>query len=216
MGKRYRVLIVGAGGHGRVVADSMQSMRSSEIELQPIGYLDDDESLLGSTPLGLPVLGVIDDVAKVEHDAVVVAIGNNDLRRRLFADLVERGDHLVSVIHNSATISSEVAMGIGAMVCAGVVVNIGSRIGDNVILNTGCIIEHDCNVGNHAHIAPGVTLGGDVTIGRGTLVGLGATILRGVTVGDDCIIGAGAVVTKNISNTSVVAGIPARNMHHYS
>lgn len=214
MSETNAVLIIGAGGHGKVVADSMLAVAKESRKLTPIGYLDDDESLTDQQVLGLPVLGVIDHLPTVAHDGLIVAIGNNDLRRRLYDAFVVRGENLVSSIHPSATIGRDVSVGSGVMICAGVIVNPGSQIGDNVILNTGCIVEHDCRIGDHAHIAPGVTLGGEVQIGPGTLVGLGATILRGVRIGKDCVIGAGAVVTKHIGDTSVVAGIPARDFGH--
>ncbi len=214
MSERTRVLIVGAGGHGKVVADCLLSIPEAARILAPVGYLDDSEHLIGQKMLGLPVLGKIDHAEKFEHDAMVIAIGNNDLRRRLYDSFVESGESLITSTHVSAIVGRETEIGRGCMLCAQVIVNPGTIVGKNVILNSGAIVEHDCRIGDHVHIAPGVTLGGEVEIGRGTLVGLGATILRHVKIGKDCIIGAGAVVTKDILDTSVVAGIPARNFGH--
>jgi sugar O-acyltransferase (sialic acid O-acetyltransferase NeuD family) len=205
-----RVLIIGAGGHGQVVADTlMTASRHGAVEY-PCGYLDHDENLWGHVLLNLPVLGSIDERDKFNHDAVIIGIGDNITRRRLFALLSRSSERFVTARHPNAVLSANCIVRHGTVVCAGVIVNAGACIGSNVILNTGCSIDHHAVIGDHAHIAPGARLGGGVTIGQGTLVGIGAIVLPGRRVGAWSVIGAGAVVTRDIPDGVMAIGSPAR------
>lgn len=207
---QLRVLILGAGGHAQVIADILLRMRDAGAAIAPIGYLDDNIGLTGRALLDLPVLGGISEASSIDHDAVVVAIGHNATRKRIFAALTAQNERFVIARHPSAIVAPDVLIGPGAVICAGVVANPGSVIGANVILNTGCTVDHHNVIGDHAHIAPGVHLGGDVQIGEGTLVGIGATVIPQRTVGNWSVIGAGSVVTKNIPDHMVAGGMPAR------
>lgn len=204
-----RVLIVGAGGHAQVVADILQQMGRAGSDLHPTGYLDDNPALHGQFFLTLPVLGPISDLANIPHDAVVVAIGRNETRERIFTALLARNERFVIARHPSAIVAPDVQIGPGAMICAGVVVNTGSHIGANVILNTGCTIDHHNQIGDHAHVAPGVHTGGEVVIGAGAFVGIGAVVMPQRTIGAWSTIGAGAIVTKDIPVRVVAIGAPA-------
>lgn len=208
-----RVVVIGAGGHGQVVADALLAAAESGLGVTPIGYLDDDVRLHGQSRLGLPVVGSIAEIGAVEHDAFVVAIGDNGVRREVYGRLCGHGEQGVAAIHPAAVIARDVSIGAGTMVCARAVVNPGARIGENAILNTGCVVEHHCQVGDHAHIAPGACLGGEATVGEGTLVGIGAVVLPGVHVGAWCVVGAGAVVTRDLADGAVAVGVPARVIH---
>lgn len=210
MADREDVLIIGAGGHGQVVADILLAAQSTGSTLHPLGFLDDDVTLAGQTPLGLPVLGTASDASTVEHDGIVVAIGDNTVRQEIFERLVAAGERLVRVVHPSATIGSNVEIGAGTVVCAAAVVNPGSRVGSNVILNTGCIVEHHCFVGDNAHIAPRACLGGEAQIGAGAFLGIGSVILPGICIGEQSVIGAGAVVISHVAERVVAVGIPAK------
>lgn len=206
----FRVLILGAGGHAQVVADILlQGARSGE-QLRPIGFLDDDVTLTQTRYMGLPVLGDLTQIDSIEHDGVIVAIGENRVRRCLFDALEEKRVPLASAVHPGATVSPHASIGTGTMICAGVVVNVGATIGSNVILNTGCTIDHHCHVASHVHIAPGVHLAGGVTVGTGAFIGIGTAVTAGRSIGEWSTVAAGAVVTKDIPDGAVVAGAPAR------
>jgi sugar O-acyltransferase (sialic acid O-acetyltransferase NeuD family) len=205
-----RVLILGAGGHGQVVADILGQMQKAGQDVTPIGYLDDNTRIVGQQFLDLPVIGVIADLASVPHDYVVVAIGNNATRRNHYEWLLKQGEAFAICCHPRAVISPSARIGPGCMICAGAVVNPLSIVGANVILNTGCTVDHHNTIGDHAHIAPGVHLGGEVSIGQGTLVGIGATIMPGLNVGAWSVVGAGSLVRRHVDDGMTVAGVPAR------
>jgi sugar O-acyltransferase (sialic acid O-acetyltransferase NeuD family) len=204
------VLIVGAGGHGQVVADILMRMRERAGTVEPIGYLDDNLLLAGRKFLGLPVLGTTDDIGKLAHEAVVVAVGDNDIRRHLFDRLQQAGERFATACHPQVVIAPDVTVGAGTMVCAGVVINPGTVIGSNVILNTSCSIDHHNLIGDHVHIAPGVHLGGEVAVGEGALVGIGATVMGSRRIGIGSVVGAGSVVTHDVPDGVKVVGNPAR------
>lgn len=153
--------IVGAGGHSRVIADALLSRNQLGENYEIVGFLDDDENLQDRQQLGVRILGRITEVEKCEHDAVVVGIGDNLTRKKLYMELKERGEYLLTVIHPRATIAADVVIGDGSVVFAGVVLNTGARIGSNVILNTGATVDHNSEIGSHVHICPGVNLGGE-------------------------------------------------------
>ena len=193
-----------------MVADILLRAHDAGMNCKPVGFLDDDSPLAGTAIMGLPVLGAIAQLDEFDHDAIIVAIGDNRTRARIFESVRARGEQIVNAIHPAAVLAPDVRLGEGVMICAGVVVNTGTVIGDNVILNTGCTVDHHNRIGSHAHIAPGVHLGGDVTIGEGTVVGIGATVIPQRTVGAWSAIGAGSVVTRDIPAYATAVGMPAR------
>jgi len=205
-----RVIIIGAGGHAQVVADILLRMRQSDIDVEPVGFLDDNLGLLGKRALDLPILGSLAQLSQFDHDAVIVAIGDNATRQRIFEKLRQQSERFVIARHPSAVIAPDVCIDPGSAICAGVIVNTGSRIGVNVILNTGCTVDHHSRIGNHTHIAPGVHLGGEVIVEDSVLVGIGATVMPRCTVGAHSNIGAGACVTKFVPPGLTVVGIPAK------
>lgn len=211
-----RVLILGAGGHAQVVCDILARACEAGVKCHPIGFLDDDTRLVGATLMGLPVLATIAHVHEFAHDAVVVAIGHNDTRARLFALMRAQGVHMVNAIHPTAVLAPDVRLGEGVVICAGVVVNTGAVIGDNVILNTACSVDHHDRIGPHAHVAPGSHLGGHVEIGEGVLVGIGTSVIPGRSIGDWAIVGAGSVVTRDIPPCSTAVGVPARVIRRHA
>jgi sugar O-acyltransferase (sialic acid O-acetyltransferase NeuD family) len=207
-----RVLILGAGGHGQVVADILLAAQAAGALVTPLGFLDDDPAAWKRTPLGLPVFGALDQLDSCPHDAVVIGIGNDFVRRKMAEALSYSKETFITARHPSAIIGRDVEIGCGTVICAGVVINTGSRIGEHVILNTSSSIDHHNHIGNYVHIAPGTHLGGDVTVGEGTLIGIGATVMPQRRIGAWATVGAGALVTGTVAGGAVVVGVPAKPM----
>lgn len=205
-----RVLVIGAGGHAHVIGDMLQQMKLSGAGLEPIGYLDDDPDLVGQQIQGLPVLGSLSCLPDIAHDVIIVAIGDNAIRYRVFSTLKHKGASFVTACHPSAVIAPDVQIGAGTAICAGVVINPGSVIGSSVILNTGCTVDHHSRIADHAHIAPGVHLGGGVRVGEGALVGIGANVMPHRRVGAWTVVGGGALVHHDLPKGVVAVGVPAR------
>ena len=208
---REDVVIAGAGGHGRVVADALQVACADKHFL---GFVDDNLELRGQKVGGFPVLGSIADIPELyrEHPALlaVLAIGDNSVRETVAKKLSSSKVKFAKIIHPGATIAGDVTIGQGTVVLAGAVINSGAKIGSHVIINTSAVIEHDCIVKDYAHISPGAKLGGGVKIEEGAQIGIGAVVLPGRKVGSRALVGAGAVVVKDIPANVVAMGIPAR------
>jgi sugar O-acyltransferase (sialic acid O-acetyltransferase NeuD family) len=205
-----RILIVGAGGHAAVVADILIACRAQGQAVEAIGFVDENALLVGGSVLGLPVLGGIESTSDIPHDSLIVAIGNNDSRRKLFEFFQFRGGRFAVACHPSVEIGSHVDIGEGTMISAGAVINCRSSVGPNTIVNTGATVDHDCSVGPHVHLAPGVRLGGGVRIGRGALIGIGAVVMPGRGVGNWATVGAGSLVHRDVEPDQTVVGVPAR------
>ena len=200
-----RVLVIGAGGHGQVVADMLRAAARAGEPIEFAGYLDDRVTRNDDGP----VLGPVSALWTIPHDRVVVAIGYNDARGRISERLRAAGERMTVVRHPTAVLSERVCAGDGTMICAGVIACVGVSLGRGVILNTGCTVDHHSQIGDYAHLAPGVRIGGEVSIGERALIGIGAVILPRITIGRGAIVGAGAVVTKDVPDGALVMGVPA-------
>ncbi|MDX1412682.1 MAG: acetyltransferase [Candidatus Promineifilaceae bacterium] len=207
-----RVLIIGAGGHGQVVADTLLQMQNAGTDVYPIGFLDENPSLWGKTPLDLPVLGSENKLSSFNHDAVIIAIGDNHIRKERFEALKEQGESFISACHPKAIIAPDVVIEPGCMIMAGVIVNTGSLIKENVILNTGCTVDHHSEIAAHVHVGPGCHLGGEVCVKEGALLGIGSVVMPQRTVGSWAIAGAGGLVQADVPDNTTVIGIPARSL----
>ncbi len=207
-----RTLIVGEGGHGQVVADTLLNSAGTcgtgERHAAELAFVDDRQNLVGRTVLGLPVIGTLADLSELSHGAIVVAIGDNRTRADVLRRL--RGYSVVSVVHVSAVVAGSVDVGVGTVILAGVVVNPLAQLGEGVILNTGCTVDHHNQIGPYAHVAPGAHLAGNVTVEEGALVGVGASIASGVTVGAWSVVGVGAAVVSDVEPGATVVGVPAK------
>ena len=204
------ILIIGAGGHGQVVADIFRARRSAGRTTAATAFLDDNPRRHGVLQVGSRVLGALALVATEPHDGVVVAIGDNRTRAQVFTRLSADGEVLAVAEHPRSIVAEDVAIGPGGMICAGAVIGTGSVIGANTIVNTGATVDHHASIGDHVHIAPGVSIGGEVRLGDGALVGIGAVVLPRVTIGAWSTVGAGAVVTCDVPPGATVVGVPAR------
>jgi UDP-perosamine 4-acetyltransferase len=200
-----KVVVVGAGGHGTVVCDTLLAAGH-----EVLGFVDDNREMHGRELLSRPVLGTLDALGMAGCAALVIGIGNNAVRHRCFSRARGLGYEIISAVHPTAIRSPYSAVGAGAMVMAGVVVNVGADIGEDVILNTSSTIDHHCAIGAHAHVGPGVTMGGAVRLGVEVFVGAGAVLLPGVTIGDRAVVGAGAVVRNDLPADCTAVGVPAR------
>jgi len=203
------IAIIGAGGHGRVVASILEAAN-----IKVAGFID--SGVKGDLPH--PLLGSDNDIPQLMKDGVidrfVIGLGSvkggASLRSTLFDKMIAAGLSPIVAIHPLAVLSPGVKLGAGTVVMAGAIINITTSIGKNCIINTGAIIDHDGHIADHVHIGPGVTLSGHVTVGDNTLIGVGSTIRQSITVGKDVTLGAGAVVVSDIANGATAFGNPAK------
>lgn len=196
------VIIVGAGGHGKVVADTVL-LSGDNI----VGFLDDNPNI-GESFAGFPMLGSVDDFRNYSDCSFVIAIGDADVREKIVNQL--QGVKWYTAIHPTAVISKlDVCIGEGTVIMANVAVNAGAVIGKHCILNTGSIVEHDNQIDDFVHVSVGARLAGTVHVGKRTWVGIGASVRNNLSVCAGCMIGAGAVVVKNIEEVGTYVGVPA-------
>ncbi|MFQ6581341.1 acetyltransferase [Priestia megaterium] len=200
-----KLLILGAGGHGKVVSEIAQLMKQWE----EIAFLDDREDI--SEVLGIPIVGKLADLSalKSEYEYAFVAIGSNTARFKWTEKLSHHGFKIPILIHPSSTVSTKSLIEEGTVIMAGAVINPDARIGRSCIINTASTIDHDCTLQDGVHASPGTHIGGTVNIGERTWIGIGATIINNIAIGSNCVIAAGAVVTKDIPSNVLVAGVPA-------
>lgn len=198
-----KLRIIGAGGHGKVVADIAKRCGYSDII-----FLDDDPAVLkcGS----YPVDGTRYDALHDPDAVFFVAVGNPSARAQLMEWLSEQGLCIISLVHPGAIVAEDVIIGEGSVIMAGAVINPGTVLEKGVIVNTCASVDHDCRIGKYVHISVGARIAGTVTIGEHTWVSVGAVVSNNITVGSHCIIGAGAVVINDITESGTYLGVPAR------
>ncbi len=196
-----RLVIVGAGGHGKVIVDIALKMGYTDIAFA-------DDTAKGYC-MDYPII-CTNSTMEQQNDGntdFVIAVGNNKIRKQIAE---QHKIHWVTLVHPSAQIGAKVTLGAGTVVMAGAVVNSCATIGKHCIINSGAVVEHDNVLDDYVHISPKAALGGTVRVGEGTHIGIGATVKNNITICDGCVVGAGAVVVKNITESSIYIGIPAR------
>ena len=203
-----KIVIVGAGGHGRVLLDILRYNHQFEIA----GFLDSNTALHRKTMDGLEVLGdisLIPQFPQLGIGGAIIAIGDNRIRNAYADAFDEASVSLVSAIHPSANIADTARIGKNVVIAAGANVCTLVKVEDSAILNTGCIIDHESAIHKAVHVCPGVRIAGHVTVKPFAFIGIGATIIQGITIGQAAIIGAGAVVVRDVPDYSTVVGVPA-------
>lgn len=210
------LILIGGGGHGESVIDSIRSANQYEI----IGILD-QKLEAGTSISGIPVLGTDELLTDLFHQGIsygviaVGSLGDPRPRIRIYETLKQKGLVLPNVIDKSAVLSKDISMGEGSFVGKGAIIGAGAVLGKGCIINTGAIIEHGSNIGDFVHIAPGCVLCGNVSVGDNTHIGAGTTIIQNITIGSNAMIGAGSLVLRNISSHTLVYGRPAKEVGAY-
>jgi len=206
------LIIIGAGGHAKVVLDTALSLG-----YEVLGLADANTETHGNSILDTSVAGDDEWVETYLPETVMLgngigSIDDTEARQRIYSGFRAKGYKFATLVHPSAMIGRDVELGNGTVVMAGAVIQPGCRIGDNVIINTGARVDHDSRVGDHSHIAPGAVLSGSVQIGENAHIGTGATIVQSITIGDDSLVAAGAVVVKNAPRNSKIIGMLGKDI----
>lgn len=199
------LLIIGASGHGKVVADIAENLG-----YERIAFLDDNASVTACGDYS--VIGASKDAYQYKDSDFFVAIGNVIYRERIYNDLKQQNLHVVSLIHPHAVIARDVFIEEGTVVMAGVVINPGTKIGKCCIVNTGATIDHDNCIGDYVHVSVGSHLAGTVEIGERSWIGAGAVVSNNISICGDVTLGAGAVVVKHILESGTYIGVPAKRL----
>lgn len=183
--------IYGNGGHAKVVADIARANGYDNLI-----FLDDNSDVKFNSNL--------------PKHPIIIAIGNTLIRQKLQNLVLSSGFELITLIHPTAVIGSDVAIGSGSVVMPGAIINAKSTIGNGVIINSGAIIEHECTIGDFAHICPGVAIAGGSLVGERSWIGIGSSVIQNITIKPDITIGSGSVVVKDILEGSLAYGNPCR------
>ncbi|NKB54536.1 MAG: acetyltransferase [Rhizobiaceae bacterium] len=192
--------IIGAGGHGKVVAETAEACGYSDIAFLDISWPERHSNGCW------PIVGVPQQM----KTKLFCAIGRNNLRAQFFNDLNLNDSPIL--LHPTAVISPTANLGAGTLAVAGSIVNADAEVGRGVNLNTGCSVDHDCRVGDFAHISPGARLAGGVSVGEQTWIGIGAVVREGIKIGNNVLVAAGAAVVSDIEDGAQVGGVPARKV----
>jgi sugar O-acyltransferase (sialic acid O-acetyltransferase NeuD family) len=202
------VLIIGAGGHAKVVIDAITCTGFDGM----LTIADDNPMLANKQWMGLTIIAPSES-AMIRDNHFHVAVGNNSTRSNITARCLRAHMRPQTIIHPAAVVAASTSIGSGSFIAARAILAPAAALGNGCIVNHGAVIDHDCIVGEYCHIAPNATLGGGVTLGNCVLIGAGANILPNVTIGDNCVVGAGAVVVKDLVSRSTYAGVPATKIN---
>lgn len=197
-----KLIIIGASGHGRVIADIAKLNGYSEI-----AFLDDDSYKKYNGQY--KVIGMSKDIDKYSDYDVIIGIGNNHIRKKITENLKV---HQTTLVHPSAIIDPTVVIGDGTVVMANAVINANSVIGKGCIINTASTVDHDCFLGDFVHLSPGVHVAGTVHIGENSWIGVGSSIINNLIICDDVTVGAGTTIIGDIKESGKYVGLPLRRL----
>lgn len=205
-----RVVIIGAGAHGREILEILRQPATDKLEV--VGFIDDDPNLHGQRIDDAPVLGDWSWFAGVDQHRVAVICGSGfpGTRKQIVEKALSLGLNFVNAISPLANISPNAKVGQGVVVYANAIACRGSFIGDHVAINVGAIVSHDTRIGAYGALNPGVNLAGNVRVGEGCLLGIGCSVIQGITIGAWSIIGAGSVVIRDLPDNVTAVGVPAK------
>jgi UDP-N-acetylbacillosamine N-acetyltransferase len=202
------VIVYGAGGHGRVVADVAGSAGA-----RVVAFVDDGPGMAGTDVCGVPVLAwdhLLMQAERRGRTTLALGVGDNHARAAILDKASAAGFPVTTLVHASAIVAGSATLGAGTVVMAAAVVNPGARTERGCIINTGAIVEHDARIAAFALIGPNVALGGGVHVGERSVIGVGASVRPGVRIGAGVTVGVGAAVVEDVADGVVVAGVPAR------
>lgn len=204
------IIIIGAGGHAKVLIDTLLML-----DEKILGIVDEDEGKIGTEILDIPVIGNDSLISNYSVGEIVLVNGIGSIqymnaRKNVYDKFKNGGYSFLSIIHPSAIIGRQVTLEEGVQIMAGTIIQIGSYIGSNSIINTRVTIDHDCMIGKHVHIAPGTVLSGSVEIGEEVHIGTGSAVIQNIHIGSHSTIGAGSVVVKSMPENIVAWGVPAK------
>lgn len=204
---KKKLLIIGASGHGKVIADIALKMN----KWQSIAFLDDNENV--KTSMGIEIIDKSANISKYIDDYdFFVGIGNNVIREKIQRQLEAEEASIPVLIHPSAIIGEKVYLEAGTVVMAGAVINCCTKVGKGCIINTASTVDHDNAIEDYVHISPGAHLAGTVKVGSGTWLAIGSIVINNINITSECKIGAGAVVIGDITETGTYVGVPAKRI----
>ena len=203
-----RLAIYGAGGHGKVIADTATLLGWQDLVFYDEAWPHHDKIN------AWPVVGNYEKMIAELHllSGVVIGIGDCQLRLKVHRALSQLGAPMITLIHPMSYVSRSTEIGKGTVIFAGGVVNIDSKVGEACIINTGATVDHDCVLGNGVHICPGAHLSGGISVGDESWVGVGASVKQGIKIGSSVIIGAGAVIIKDVFDQTTMIGVAAESV----
>ena len=204
-----RVVILGAGGHAKSIADII--LKSGD---KVIGFLDDnvEKDTVVIKSKDIKVIGKIIDaleLAKDENIFFIIGIGNNKVRENISTKYKL---NYYTAIHPTSVIAEDVIIGEGTAIMANAVINVGTTIGKHCIINTNAVVEHDNVIGDYVHLSPGATLSGTVTIGKCTHMGTGTKVRNNMNITSNVTVGVGGVVVKDVKEEGTYVGVPVKKM----
>lgn len=204
--------IIGAGGFGREVAWIVERINSIKPTWKLKGFIDDNETLWGSTEGEYHVFGGCEYLSALEDVYAVCAVGSSNVRKKIIEKLKDTSVKFATLVDPSVLYSNSVRIGEGAIVCAGTIITVDVNIGDHVIVNLDCTIGHDAVIDDFVTIYPSVNVSGNVLIGECSELGTGTQIIQGKKVISNTIIGAGAIVVKDCLESGTYVGSPAKKI----